>query len=213
MAGASEIILRLNHAVIFTFEWRVETSIPSNVESAQATLAQIARLRYQQGLGKLGNYPDASLATVHPYEAHLLPVVDGKRDDRGYVRAYHAYAQIGEGRSGTVYKAVDLGTGKLWAVKTGKPEDWAQFKNEVEQLSELKHVRLRSSAHSPFPCLSILTWMLKLLTNSISQARHPPHRPSPRLDRLHFRGTLYASLPRRCLRVARAGSQLAPQVR
>jgi hypothetical protein len=92
------------------------------------------------------------------YEARTVntPKVPKEHDNKP-LRQVHSYGEIGSGGFGHVFKAVDLRTGCIWAVKECiNPkkevlgENWKlPFKQEVEALAQLSHVGFPSSRLYP----------------------------------------------------------------
>jgi hypothetical protein len=123
------------------------------VDEIERGLRRIASQIVEQPTFQIYESPNLAPAAVEA-KTWLTPEVPKDYDGKP-LRQIPVYKQLGEGAFGTVSKAVDLATGKIWAVKECKKEDktatedWkVEFKHEVEKLAQLQHV-------SFIPCCSL----------------------------------------------------------
>jgi hypothetical protein len=128
----------------FLFLWR----IPLTGAGVQGNLTRRAQLLAVPGMSiTLPRQDESMLEPSNRYElrSRYTPTVASQR--RPQTIQCHKYEVLGEGTFGVVSKAVDLGTGDIWAVKEIKAEmrddRWrAAFKREVEIIADLRHVSL-----------------------------------------------------------------------
>jgi hypothetical protein len=85
-----------------------------------------------------------ALAPEHQYTLRSLFSAPAATKS-GTQKSIHRYGELGQGTYGVVYKAVDLSSGEIWAVKEFKPKartaQWtASFRREVEIMARLQHV-------------------------------------------------------------------------
>lgn len=148
-AKAKAISICFGIDISFTFFWRDEFNNERDIEEHRKELARIAASMVVPGNGSLLTVVRDPKLDPTAYEARTTntPVVPEDFDGKP-LRQTHVYSKLGEGGFGTVFKAVDLSTGSVWAVKEcRKPrqdvagEDWKlDFKREVEKLASLRHV-------------------------------------------------------------------------
>ncbi|KAJ2981003.1 hypothetical protein NUW58_g6795 [Xylaria curta] len=139
--GYADIVITLGTSTHFLFRWG--TYFHNKREGEQHHLEQEAH-----GLARTG----MTLSIPHEVQEKQF----GKYDLRSrytpsvsiaphrYISC-HKYEKLGEGGFGVVFKAVDLSSGELWAVKEIKPkaidDRWkSAFKKEVEMMAPLRHV-------------------------------------------------------------------------
>ncbi len=148
-SAPGKIVIKLMDSVKFEFAWKIATGDPKTVTSARTWFVDMAR-GLPAPTQRSGHVPRTQYEPTTVY----TPVVQNKHDIRA-LRETHAYRKLGAGSFGTVSQAVDLATGKLWAVKRcidpGTGESWkADFQREVEALGRLDHhVRPRLTTWSP----------------------------------------------------------------
>jgi hypothetical protein len=114
-------------------------------------LSQIYWAQYRPDLGMTLHIPKDPKLERDAFEKRSpnTPRVP-KKFDGNPTRQIYIYKHLGSGAFGSVSKAVDLATGRLWAVKECLPstskdkgETWkVDFKREVEKLATLQHVRI-----------------------------------------------------------------------
>jgi hypothetical protein len=140
--------------VSFQFKWRL--SVDS--ETSKKMLSSIARaiIASNQGMTIAEPRDSHPHLTRHECRTFNTPNVSAEFDDKP-PRQIHEYDTIDSGAGWECVKAVDLRTGRIWAVKGSRnPEEkvigepWkAAFTQEVETLAQLSHVRFPPS----FCCL------------------------------------------------------------
>lgn len=128
----------------------MDLSTPEQVDKWRARLSQApaAISVAEVEKGRLLAVPKGAYEKRTKY----TPDVPGELDGQPR-RLIHKYHKLGEGSFGTVFQAVDLATGSLWAVKRcrdryrdGSDILEMDIKSEVEKLARLKHVCLSNSA-------------------------------------------------------------------
>ncbi|RMD45107.1 hypothetical protein DV735_g111, partial [Chaetothyriales sp. CBS 134920] len=154
-APATSITVVFGADALFQFIWKISID-PRDMKDVQGGLARIARSTINPSKGM--NLTELRDPNLHPtaYEARTrnTPVVPPQYDGRP-LRQIHVYKELGRGGFGTVFLAVDLATGKLWAVKESKQsirsdpkESWkAEFKREVEKAAKLCHPNIIRLEH------------------------------------------------------------------
>ncbi|KAL2255988.1 hypothetical protein VTK26DRAFT_2383 [Humicola hyalothermophila] len=148
---SDRIVLQLDEYTSFDFTWEVDMS---KLDHVHRQLAAIARHRAEQGLGKVPKMSPIGPETKYEAISAFTPVVDETQDATPIpIRQVHSYGMIGKGTFGVVYKALDLRTAELYAIKTFRPkcpEDttwlWL-FTREVEQQARLKHPNIIPILH------------------------------------------------------------------
>jgi serine/threonine protein kinase len=149
-APAGQIIINFGADAVFQFVWRQPTFPATLVEQSKAELARIAQENVMLDPTALLSVPrdPKLLATAYEDVSAKTPQVPKEFDGRP-LRPLHMCKEIGLGGFGKVFKAVDLATGSLWAVKVcrrrgnkGHRESWkTPLLKEVEKLAQLQHVR------------------------------------------------------------------------
>ena len=156
-APFEEILIHFGKRAIFSFNWHQATSPPYRVALIKAQLARIAQQNTRYNQEELLDVPhDPGLpATAYEEWSKRTPAVPKEWNGKP-TRLLHYYEELGSGAFGTVYRAVDLATGSLWAVKECRRTDpkaiagvfadkehWKlDLKKEVENLARVQHVRL-----------------------------------------------------------------------
>ncbi|KAL2261231.1 hypothetical protein VTK26DRAFT_4541 [Humicola hyalothermophila] len=147
------IFLSLKRDIVFEFAWRFSTRDPEYVDEVRRRLAKIVRSNIKEGLGQPPRFRPSRdrecPGGIRERLSEYTPIVPGEESMESRIkREIHHYRKLGKGCYGTVFKAVDLETGKLWAVKTCRNPDGSVFpgdswksvlKNEVEKLGKLTH--------------------------------------------------------------------------
>lgn len=138
--------------VAFRFRWLSNLQSPEKVDEFRARLSKAPAAVTNATKGVLLAVPRNPHLEPTAYEKrtqytpNVAPELDGQP-----LRQVHVYKRLGKGAFGSVYKAVDLATGSLWAVKhctnpkrrDDGSEKWKRdLKNEVEKLAKLQHVCL-----------------------------------------------------------------------
>ncbi|RMZ77654.1 hypothetical protein DV738_g4220, partial [Chaetothyriales sp. CBS 135597] len=156
-AKAKSINISFGSKISFRFVWRISLE-RKDMELNRECLAEVARSMIIPSKGMTLTVPRDPKLDPTAYEArtHNTPVVPVEYDGRP-LRQIHVYKVLGSGGFGTVSQAVDLATGKLWAVKESnkthdrgrdRAEKWkAAFKHEVEKLAKLNHPNIMRLEH------------------------------------------------------------------
>lgn len=153
------VIPRTDKAVYITFgasttfrlSWapRYQTEIVHMGLNIQDRLAAEARTLHARGMTITAPAaPSPHPPMHHSRELRSRYTPSGGSSLTGVDIPIHRYAMLGEGTFGRVYKAVDLTSGELWAVKEikdeAKDDSWKEcFVRKVEILLGLSHVSTR----------------------------------------------------------------------
>lgn len=139
------ILINFGREVSFQFKWR----IPIDSETVRDKLASIAQATIASNQGTALTMPEDLNPGPRAYEPRTFntPDVPTKFNHRPF-RQIHVYSTIESGRGWECLEAVDLRTGRIWAVKECRDsgteavgESWkVAFKREVEALARLSHV-------------------------------------------------------------------------
>ncbi|KAI9172676.1 Serine/threonine-protein kinase PrkC [Paramyrothecium foliicola] len=139
----------------FQFIWHVSTAA-EDVASVGLQLARIAANTHVNDQRAILAVPRIPNLDSTAYEARTINTPDVPVEYDGQpLRQIHVYNKIGSGHFGNVSKAVDLATGRIWAVKECRrpdnslvAESWkAEFKREVETLARYSHPNIIRLEH------------------------------------------------------------------
>jgi hypothetical protein len=146
LADAGSIVVDFGNHALFYFRWR-QLLTPSAVAALRQGLAAIGWKSFVASLGKdmaSGDY-ETLKKLAHKPRCAKASDVPRERAGRGVVGRLHSYGELGVGSTSITSAAVDVESGRLWAVKKvidrkGRPGWKKGFRREVEQLQKLKHV-------------------------------------------------------------------------
>ncbi|KAH8736307.1 kinase-like domain-containing protein [Ilyonectria robusta] len=139
-------ILFLQTGAEFVFRWR----IPLQDDKTDVDLVKRAADLAIPDMVLTSALPQA-LAPEHQYTLRSLFSAPAATKS-GTQKSIHRYGELGQGTYGVVYKAVDLSSGEIWAVKEFKPKartaQWtASFRREVEIMARLQHGNIVNLVH------------------------------------------------------------------
>ncbi|KFY46045.1 hypothetical protein V495_02685 [Pseudogymnoascus sp. VKM F-4514 (FW-929)] len=168
--------------VSFQFKWRL--SVDS--ETSKKKLSSIARaiIASNQGMTIAEPRDSHPHLTRHECRTFNTPNVPAEFDDKP-PRQIHEYDTIDSGAGWECVKAVDLRTGRIWAVKGSRnPEEkvigepWkAAFTQEVETLAQLSHRNIiRLEHHQGWSLGPPVQIFFPLYKGTVRDLLHQPHR-------------------------------------